>query len=541
MKRILFITLILTAFTSFAKKFKSEPKLIIVITIDNFSEETIYKFSDLLDDDGFRLYCNNGLIFKNIKPNYSFSSSLSILSSIFTGATANEHKIIEEMQLKRGTYAKQNVFDDSNAKTVGIDNAITSYSPKALYPSTVFDELLINKKYSKGYSVSLKAENAIIGGGHLTNGVYWFNEDEGKWTTSTFYSFQLPDYINKYNDTACYRKKDYTFTWKPLHSVKLYTETNPDNVSFESDVQMAYSKELNSDVANKSKAFSRLCYSPDGNRIVTDLALGILKNEKLGEDRHPDIMHINYTSLDLIASLFGIHSTKYQDAFLRLDKEIARLNRYIIDNIGFKNTLVVLTSSKPTFYNDIDFQKFSKLQGGQLNMNRVTTIVNLYLTKKFNERLLIEGFSGNSIFINNERINNKNLNHQLVIDETIKFLKEFSGVSNAYDKKQILSNVADIDLLPKEVKSAFKEDNVGDILIMPLPGWIINLSDDNNYFPKIAANNQLPLIMFGWEVESDYSFEQGSEIDIAPTISSFLHIASPNKSEGKVLIVKPSK
>jgi hypothetical protein len=46
----------------------------------------------------------------------------------------------------------------------------------------------------------------------------------------------------------------------------------------------------------------------------------------------------------------------------------------------------------------------------------------------------------------------------------------------------------------------------------------------------------VPLIWYGWKVKRSTIFEPVDMVDIAPTISYFLNIASPNAAVGKPIL-----
>ena len=63
-----------------------------------------------------------------------------------------------------------------------------------------------------------------------------------------------------------------------------------------------------------------------------------------------DVLYISFTAIEDIGNLFGPNSVEIEDAFLRLDKEIAHFLEFIDDNIGKENVLIFFTSDHGVAY-----------------------------------------------------------------------------------------------------------------------------------------------------------------------------------------------
>ena len=69
-------------------------------------------------------------------------------------------------------------------------------SPKNLLATTMTDQLrMSNNGGSKVYSISIKDRAAILPGGHMANGVYWYDGKSGNFVSSTYYMNALPDWV----------------------------------------------------------------------------------------------------------------------------------------------------------------------------------------------------------------------------------------------------------------------------------------------------------------------------------------------------------
>ena len=48
--------------------------------------------------------------------------------------------------------------------------------------------------------MSIKDRGAILPGGHLSNGSYWFDNIAGKFVTSSYFKKEMPFWVNTFNE-----------------------------------------------------------------------------------------------------------------------------------------------------------------------------------------------------------------------------------------------------------------------------------------------------------------------------------------------------
>ena len=91
-------------------------------------------------------------------------------------------------------------------------------------------------------------------------------------------------------------------------------------------------------LTNKGKQFS-LNNSAYASNLITQEAIFLLKNEKLGKSNTTDFLSISYSSTDYIGHQYGPHSKEIYDTYIKLDKDIENLLTYIDNNIGKENAI----------------------------------------------------------------------------------------------------------------------------------------------------------------------------------------------------------
>ena len=149
------------------------PKLVVCITVDQLRGDYIEYFYNTFGERGFKRLMNEGLVYNNIRFEFSDIDQASAFATLFTGSNPCFSGI-----------AGDKTFDFEKEKEVSILNdpeylgnyTKENYSPKNLFSSTIGDELKIaSQGRSDVYSIAPDAESAILSAGHAANGAFWMD------------------------------------------------------------------------------------------------------------------------------------------------------------------------------------------------------------------------------------------------------------------------------------------------------------------------------------------------------------------------------
>ena len=137
---------------------------------------------------------------RNMHFNYVPTSTGPGHASVYSGSTPSYHGIIGNSWYDKGSGTLVNCVGDDSVRTLGAENSRGHASPHRLIASTVTDELkLASQGRSKVISISIKDRGAILPGGHMADGVYWFDAATGNFVSSTFYLEELPKWVENFN------------------------------------------------------------------------------------------------------------------------------------------------------------------------------------------------------------------------------------------------------------------------------------------------------------------------------------------------------
>lgn len=523
MKKILLITLIfMTSINLNAKK----PKLVIGIVVDQMRYDYVDRFWEKFEKNGFKKLVNDGYFFRNTHFSYVPTYTGPGHASIFTGTTPSSHGIIAnnwyDKNKKKSVYCAGNgdmhTVCNCNENIEDIESSDGKMSPHHMLTTTIGDEIQLFNPESKVIGISLKDRGAILSAGHSADAAYWMDKN-GQWITSSFYMNQLPQWlITHQNNTSAstYLKGEW--------SLKNHFKHNLDSL-------------FDANGAGIIKS------TPQGNTILADLSLEILKNEKLGQQKSTDFLSISFSSTDYIGHQYGPHSFEILDTYVKLDQEISRILKYVEEHIGFENTLVFLTADHGVVSEPHKLQE-NKIPSGYFSSLQMKNELNLYLKDYFNwpaqitdENNYILSYSNNQVFLNHDLIaENLDIEIREIQEICAKFLLKYSWVKNSYTAYQ-MHNYEYNNSQHAKIQRGFNQKRSGDVIVALQPGWISKSYEKGGTTHGSSHNydTHVPLIFWGGEVEQGKTYNRVNIKDIAPTVSSILGISFPNGCSGNPL------
>jgi predicted AlkP superfamily pyrophosphatase or phosphodiesterase len=511
-----------------------KPKLIVGIVVSQMRYDYIQRFWDKMDENGIRLLANRGTFCRNTSFNYLFSQQGVGHASISTGTTPSDHGIVGKEWYLYLQDKIEGSTEDQQQKSVGGDVDNGHFSPKNLMCTTYSDELRLSNNFrSRVYSVSADPAPGIFSSGHTANGSYWFDPRTGNWITSTYYTDSLPRWVNDFNAKqfpGIYLKE----TWNTLLPIEQYTESLPDNNKYETGLKgqviFPYLLEEISEIKKKKLDFGFLNKTPFGNTYTRDFAVNLIVNEQLGADDVTDVLTVCFTALENIGSLFGPNSVEVEDAFLRLDKELAHFLTFLDEQVGKENTLVFLTSDHgvaqiPTYLSD------NKIPAGYFNQTGALSLLMSAMNNVYGRGEWIRAYHAQQIYLNHTLIEDSKLSLTQMQDYIAQFMLQFSGVANTVTA-HTMQTANFTEGVYRKIQNSYNQKRSGDVIINLKAGWVEKSDASTGGTSSYSYDSRVPLIWYGWKIGRGNITRQVDIIDIAPTISTFLNITFPNSCTG---------
>lgn len=517
------------------------PKLVVGIVVDQMCYEYLYRYYNKFGDNGLKRLMNDGTNCRTAMYNYVPTYTGPGHASIYTGTTPENHGIVGNDWYDRTTKTTVNCIQDNSVQTVGSASLEGVCSPSRLKSLTITDQLKMTYPTANVISMSIKNRGAILPGGHLSDGSYWFDYSTGDFITSTFYTKELPSWVNEFN------KKDFPQnylkqTWNTLYDIKMYTESGVDDSPYEHLLPGKTTPTFPYDLkkmSNGTPMFDLFTCTPFANTYLTDFAIASLKNVPLGKDDQVDMLCISYSTPDIIGHEFGPQSIEIEDTYLRLDKDIEQLLQALDEQIGEGNYVLFLTADHavvpvPQYLVDL------KLPGGSVYLSAPIKELNGKIAQKFGDSLIVKQTNLN-IYLNHEIIAAKKLNKSEITDFIKAEISTWKNVKRVYSGDELLQSGGG-DIWTEKVKRGYHPKESGDVLFMLESGFLPHGTETptsekgTSHGSAYAYDSHVPLLWFGKGIPKQEVFRTIEITDITPTLAHIMNLAFPSAVTGTPIL-----
>ena len=538
MKKVPYLLMFFLVFNKTFSQQKKTPKLIVGIVVDQMCYDYLYRFQDNFSAGGFNKFLIEGMNCRNVQYNYVPTYTGPGHASIYTGTTPSNHGIVGNDWYNRSEISEVNCVFDPNSKTVGSNSKDGNASPIHLKTYTITDQLKMTYPKAKVVSMSIKDRGAILPGGHLSNGSYWFDYETGTFITSTFYKKELPTWVRDFNSEK--NAKSYFKNWELFLPKEKYKHV--DDSFYESLIGNKTSPTFpyNVNELTGGKPNTQLfTLFPFANTLLTDFALEALKKEDLGMDNQTDMLCISYSTPDIVGHAFGPYSVEIEDTYIRLDRDLEKLLSQLEIKFGKDNFVVFLTADHavvPVPQMLID----QKLPGGYLFLEPLLTDLKSASKTKFNADL-IEFETNQNIYLDLKKIKSLNLNKKDVETFFAGLIREWPNVKAVFTSDELLNPSKDQEWKDM-VQQGYEYKRSGEIIFIMEPGYLVKQADSEkahrgtSHGSSFNYDTHVPLLWYGSKIPASDVFSPYRIIDSAPTLTHLLNLQRSGAMTGQPIL-----
>lgn len=476
--------------------FDDRPKLVVGIVVDQMRWDCLSRYYNAFTDNGFRRLINQGYSCNNTMIDYLPTVTAIGHASIYTGTTPAFHGIAGNNFLIDGD--RTSSIRDTTVTTVGSDvKRVGQASPRRLQATTIGDQLKLHTDFrAKVYSVSFKDRAAVLPGGHAADGAFWLDTRNTKFVTSSYYMDELPEWLNRYNET-----------------LKAY-----DYLRTQGDTGL---------------------YSPLVNKMVIELGKAVVKGEKLGHHDVPDMLAISLSQTDFIGHKYGTRGWQVDHVYKIVDQQLADFLDFLDEEVGRGNYLLFLTSDHGVAHNNL-FMKEHNIPAGIWRVTDIQRQLESHLKTIFGEDLVLY-ITEYRVYLDWKKMREKGLDPKRVKAEAAAFLAQQPDVAYAFDFEQA-SEVSLPDVLRQKVMRGWNPERSGDVQVILNPGYYYYTPTSSESGTTHASWNpydsHIPLLFYGWKVPHGSTSRPTYITDIAATVCNMLHIQVPNACVGHAIELK---
>ena len=520
-----------------------KPRLVLQITVDQMRGDFPMRYKDRLGEGGFRYLLEKGTHYINAHYQHADTETPIGHAALFTGTYPAHNGIVAGNWFDKDKGRVIYNCEDDRYPMIGKEPAKgEGRAPSNLLSSTIGDELVIsNNGQSRMFSVSIKDRGAVLPGGH-TGKAFWYSKSDGSFTSSTYYYQEHPDWVTQWNAKKLADKYKDT-SWELLHDVSTYVFGKDDDRPFEVDL-FGLGTTFPHPVKGDSEYFyASLIATPFGDELTADFAKTLIKEEKLGQGKNTDFMAISFSVTDYIGHLFGPSSLEAEDNVLRVDRLLADLFRFIDEQVGLDQTLIIVSADHGMC------EAPEHLQSLGFEVGRLTseTIVKGTVRNALEARLgvpedVIRLYEHPYVYLNEEEIQKTKYSiaeiETVVAEEIIKI----PGIIGAVTRTDLLKGSFAPTPINTKILNNFHLKRSGHVHVIADQFWFFAYAMETT--PEIAAihaspwtyDSYVPLFFAGNNMPAQQIARPVTPYDIAATIAVRLEIKPPSGSVGIPLV-----
>ena len=513
------------------------PKLVLLIVADQFRADNLTRWSHLLSEGGLKKLMTQGAraIGRYGQQNTYTGPGHALIA---TGSYGYLNGITQNKFWNRQAGRAESMLYDGNVKIIGEKDLSLEddSSPRNLIGSTVFDELRFANKDSKVVSVSLKARGAILLGGH-TGQAYWFSDQSGEMTTSTFYGPDTAEWVKRWNSGKM-ADKLFGKVWDRLLPESAYT--NIDASPHEADLK-GLGRVFPHPTNAKQQApgpgyYESINYTPTGLEIQMDFARAAIDGEQLGQRGVTDALAISVSGTDLAGHLFGPYSHEYQDMVLRFDRAVEKLLQDLEKKFKPGELVVAFTADHGAA--PIPEEAMQKsLLAGRVRKGIVKDTVQKALSQFYSTQgEWVAALEDPSVYISPKMIAQSKADPAQVEEVAGRAVLEIPGVIGYFTRTQMMRGwVPPTDVATAVVRSYFPSRG-GELVLVMAPfyfwGKYGEKEQGTSHGSFYRYDTEVPMVFWG---QPFHPGEYGviDQVDFAATLAHALRLTPPAACAGR--------
>ena len=513
------------------------PRLLVNIVVSSMHADDLDKYSANFSSGGFRRLMNNGAWFTNASYDYMQTTTPVSLATISTGAMPSVHGVVADRWFDYVGNKQVMLIDDKKEQSVNYSGGSGGYSPRNLTAQTLSEVVAQSNSKSHVATIAIEPLSAIVMAGKAGD-VYWMETLQTAWTTSSYYTKELPAWIADYNRNEV-NQTHMIKRWTPLLA---YDDYRNCQVSCIEDLKSNSNKRIDFIGVDETSAktrisddYDQMCFTPAGNSALLSFAKQVITKNEMGKDEVIDVLNIVLDTPRKISSRFGPESVEYEDMLYRLDRDLEDFISYIMTQVIDPQHIVIsLTSDHGTSpsYNSPGMEQ------ERFNIRQAEVITNAFIGAQHGNGEWILGCIDNAIYLNHNLIYEKGLSITEMQNDVAMFVMQLRGVSHAMSAEAMRGSYFGSGY-GRKIQNGFYPRRSGDVIINLMPGWIEeNDKERSSSGSMYRYDTQVPLIIFGGGVTRGKVADKVDITSLVTTLSHIIGVSTPSAAEGEMLKIE---
>lgn len=515
-------------------------KLVVLISIDQFTHEYLTRFRPHFVDDGFVLLLKRGAVFTNATFEHAVTSTGPGHAVLMSGCYGARNGIVLNTWFDRSTRRSVYCVADDSATMVGATGP--GRSPVNMIGMTFGDQLRLHSAFrSRVVSVAGKDRAAVLMGGKLASGAFWMQDSAI--VTSTYYGRELPAWARRFNAGGRVNRY-FGRTWEPLLPADSYAFLGPDDNLFE-DPGPGGERTLPKRITGLNPGaitpsfYDALLASPFGNELVLEFAREAVRGEQLGQREVTDLLCIGLSSNDYVGHAFGPHSWEAMDLVLHADRQLSSFFAFLEEEIGLERCIIAISSDHGVApIPEYIMQRQPRAGAGRVTAAPIIESCASALSKRFGQPgkglRWIDDVRGGNIYLSQEALASRKIDASAAAEVVVRELLKRPEIAAAYDAPALRVGMG--TKLLRMMHNSYHPARSGDVMFAFVP-YLLDSGDHagTSHGAPYSYDAHVPLLLAGPGIRAGVYHRSVHIVDLAPTLSALTGVELPPMSEGRIL------
>jgi len=283
----------------------------------------------------------------------------------------------------------------------------------------------------------------------------------------------------------------------------------------------------------QTRVSEQLMTTPFGDALLLDFAFELIKAEQLGKRGALDVISISLSANDFVGHAYGPDSVESKELAYSLDREIARLLRFLDESVGEGRYALVLTSDHGVAYPP---ESVSAVGYGARRYSHTEMARQVRKRISLDHRYLEwdAGFGAGGFYFDPDCLARGGVAPDLLERTAAEVLRGTRGIQAAYTRGEILGGkLPDTDLV-RSIRATYHAERSPDVYVVAEPYWIEGTGTASHGTPH-AYDSHVPLVFYGAGLEPRRVLRPVSIRSLAPTITAILGCTPPSACQAEPL------
>jgi len=516
------------------------PRLVVVLVVDQMRADYLERYAHLFEG-GFARILDEGAVFTDAAQDHAATVTAVGHATIATGVFPARHGIVGNDFFDRDSGEAVYSAFDPDAPLLGLPEA-PGRSPIRLRRSGLADWLKEASPKSRVFSTALKDRSAIMMAGRDPDGVYWYHDGAEGVVTSTFYTSEIPDWVEEFgarDRVASY----FSQGWDRLLPPEAYDGVSRDDW-FEAEgrgwpTEFPHRfEEIFPDGTPESPGhdyFDDFTDTPFADEVIIQLARAAVEEEGLGADDTPDFLFLGASAADYIGHRWGPYSQEVQDYYLRLDRYLGDFFDYLDEVVGADEWALVLSGDHGVAPAPEELLRRGE-DARRISSDEYSREIRAALSAAFEETGIdpvptVRWMGGPHLISDTASPEELRELRRALADR----FAEIDFVAKAFTADEVAAADPNDEGMIGRFRRSYFEGRSPDVMLHLEPNHIVG-GATATHGSAHWYDMQVPLVFMGPGISPGWYDRRVRTVDIAPTLARLLGIPAPDDLDGRPLV-----